>query len=408
MTQLQSASSEEKIFRIAIVSDLHAYDQLGANDKTAPSYLWINNPENIPLRNPVKGLIELIRREHVTADLILCPGDLGDKARPAGIEYGWKAVHDIGKELGATYIAGTVGNHDIDSRYGYSDHDPKGYLQTLDPPFPLPTELDNDHFWSRNFVAIENSQYRLIVLNSCAFHGGKESEAHHGRVSERTREQIRHYLERSTIRPINMLLCHHHPHKQTELDLENYDEMAGGQILLELLGSSASGEWLIIHGHKHHPKISYASGTTASTPVVFSAGSLSATLYPSMASRTRNQFYIISLPYSKYDKYGLIGTFDSWDWVIGFGWQRANFCNGSLPGHGGFGFRGKMSQLLSKIDDVITSGYMAWDEFVNKVPEVEYLLPDDFVSLLKIHLPRRGIEVLCASDGHPLQIGRHV
>ena len=392
---------------IAVLSDLHAYDRIGDDETMEPSHLCTNSTELAPGKHPIKGLLALIDEKHLRADLLLCPGDLGDKARPSGIEYGWTALHEIGEKLGAKLVAATVGNHDIDSRFTYCDHDPKGYLQSLQPPFPLPNEGKNDQYWARGFTIEEQEHYRLVVVNSCAFHGGNESELSHGRFSDRTRDKLRALLDgMKNPKPINLLLCHHHPHKQAEINLGDYDEMAGGQLLLELLGSGRYGDWLVIHGHKHHPKITYAAGTTISTPVVFSAASLCAKLQSEISNRTRNQFHILKLPYSEFPRMGFVGTFESWDWLTGMGWQRAGQTGMGLPGFGGFGFRGIRQPLIQKIVSAVGSGFLTWDALRATVPELDFLLPDDRSIIFDFIKVNHQIQVQFGDDGRPLQVGK--
>ena len=72
---------------IAIISDLHAFDD--AQGKEDPSYLSVALPENEAARHPISGLLHLINKEGLRADLLLCAGDIGDKARPIAIKYAW-------------------------------------------------------------------------------------------------------------------------------------------------------------------------------------------------------------------------------------------------------------------------------------------------------------------------------
>src|SRR4051812_1281571 len=74
---------------VAVLSDLHAYESAG---ESAPSHLRITDPESEPGKHPIAGLRALIAAESLRADLILCPGDLGDKAHLASLQYAWHAV----------------------------------------------------------------------------------------------------------------------------------------------------------------------------------------------------------------------------------------------------------------------------------------------------------------------------
>jgi 3',5'-cyclic AMP phosphodiesterase CpdA len=220
--------------QIAIVSDLHAFDD--PQGKEDPSYLSIALPDNEPGKHPIAALIQLIGRESLRADLLLCGGDIGDKARPAAIKFAWASLERVRKALDAERLAITTGNHDYDSRHAYNSFDAKGVLQALDPPYPLPHEADNDKYWARNFVFVEGAAYRLVVLNSSAYHGQGSDEVEHGRVSDATLERLKAGLITLAPKPVNILLCHHHPKPHSELGLGEADTMRNGQQLLDLPG----------------------------------------------------------------------------------------------------------------------------------------------------------------------------
>src|SRR5690242_19573139 len=103
------AMQSSKELKVAIVSDLHAYNE----DKgpSPPSNLWVQDANNDPGRHPIIGLQDLIERENIHVDLLLCGGDMGDKANPAGILYVWEKLNLIKIKLKAKRLAATTGNH---------------------------------------------------------------------------------------------------------------------------------------------------------------------------------------------------------------------------------------------------------------------------------------------------------
>src|SRR5579863_2023126 len=109
---------------IAVMSDLHVYDEIV--DGESPSWLSTSTPRGRDDHHPISALRVLIKRELPKADLLLCPGDLGDKARPSAIQYAWECVHEIARVLNPALVAATTGNHDCDSRYEHTDFDAKG------------------------------------------------------------------------------------------------------------------------------------------------------------------------------------------------------------------------------------------------------------------------------------------
>lgn len=392
-------SSDSDTLMIAVASDIHAYDVHDSGP--APSHLRINSAENEPTQHPISGLIHLIKSEKLRADLFLCPGDLGDKAESTSVQYAWKAVHKLGKALGASLIAAASGNHDLDSRYRNS-HDPKGILQGLDPPYPLAEDSLNNKYWAKNFVIVEGANYRLMILNSSAHHGGKSDEIHHGHVSKSTLSEMRKELSGLSPRPLNIFLCHHHPQPHMEVELGDYDIIKNGQLLLDLLGEF--GRWLVIHGHKHHPKIAYASGG-ATSPVVFSAGSLCANLYLELQTRARNQFYLISLPLKENNEIGLVGNIQAWDWASGVGWAPSAGMSSGLPSQSAFGTRSDPKLLARRLFGLIKGDKLRWEAIKNGLPEVSYLIPNDFLALKKELEKEYNLRIV-EVNGLPIEVGK--
>ena len=343
------ARSGRKTVRALVISDLLAFDgtMLKPNEDQ-PSFVDISSNEIE--QNPLLTLRDqIIAPQNINADLLICCGDFADKAHPTALRVAWTEVLKLQKAVKARKLAVTVGNHDVDSTYKYNDQDAIGFIQSLAPPFPVANARTSDHFWSRHFYLIEEPEYRVIILNSCAFHGGPDPERKCGRISSFTLQNLRKTIETTDPKPVNLLVCHHHPHKHNELKLGEYDEMVGGQDLLGILDAN----WIVIHGHKHHPKVCYAKGGNDS-PIVFSAGSLSARLYPELANQVRNQCYLLEFPIASIDKLGLVGQFRAWDWNMGTGWVSAGIPNpkakySGLPAQGGFGARANCRVIASII-----------------------------------------------------------
>lgn len=386
--------------RFAVASDLHVHTDEGDN---SPSHLRAGSDESNLMQHPIASLCNLIDQESLTANAILCPGDLGDKANTVGIQYAWAKLQQLKTHLKATDIFGTVGNHDVDSRGVHNDFDPRGYLQSLTPRFPVESDPSYDQYWSRHFTVIERDCYRMVLLNSSAFHGFKD-EHEHGRISKHTLSALRESLRPLSLKTINILLCHHHPLQHSENDLGEDDVMKGGQELLDLIGNSHLGEWIVIHGHKHHPKLTYAAGASSVTPIVFAAGSLCANLFKGIQGIARNQFYIIEFRLSDITLHGLVGTFRAWDWIYGVGWQESASTSG-LPSHGGFGHRQRPHALASEINSALSEPTLGWNEMLNRVPVLRYVLPRDLTRTVLELNDKYKIAVL-DQNGNPARLER--
>lgn len=375
--------------KLLVVSDFHAYEHLSSGP--APSHLCTADVGTNPRTNPIASLLTLCKQRRTRTDLVICPGDLADKANPAALHYSWRLAQEIKSAVGAEFLITTTGNHDLDSRYIYDPYDPKGVLQQLLPTYPFPDaeEQANLRYWVNHFATFESANYRIVVLNSSAFHGGAPAAKEKGRVSDNTLASLHTYLEHARPKPVNLLICHHHPQQHMELKLGALDVMDNGQLLLDMLERVHLGGWLVIHGHKHHPKLSYSAGG-ANSPVVLSAGSVSAALYPELGTAARNQFHIVSLPFGTYSTTGFIGRVESWEWAYGSGWIPATSSAG-LPDECGFGNRRDPALIAADIAAQFQPPTMSWKAFKARFPEVLQLLPQDWETVANVLAREHGL-----------------
>lgn len=372
------------LVRIALVSDIHAAnpDEKGI----AASYASTAPTDGVD-KDALLSLEKLITDNSMKADFIVCCGDMTNMSSASAMGYVWRKFHDLGVLLGARPYA-TVGNHDVDSRHHQNDHDTRGMLRGLTPSYPLGSTSLNYEFWSRNFVIIEESCMRLVVLNSCAYHGVNPNptapEYLHGRVSDYTLSDLRSALSSTSgADKINILLCHHHPHKHQDIESVDYSNMKGGEKLIDLLQDVGAETWIVLHGHKHQPRLIYGAGA-GRAPLVFGAGSLSAKLHGDMQGRARNQFYMISLDLDAASSLDLdlAGKLEAWDYQLGRGWVPAKASSG-LPACSGFGYRPSIRADASAIAKEVRNcdGILRWSDAISKIPKLEYALPADLDSL---------------------------
>jgi hypothetical protein len=390
--------------KLFVISDLHAFDgNSGGPEARAddfPSHLNIAAASG---HNPLTSLEVLIKSENLTADALLCCGDMCDKAYPSAISYVWDKLQLIKVQLTAPTLFATLGNHDLDSRYKYINYDAKGYIQLLTPGFPVADEGHSNRFWAKHFTVFDSPDMRTVILNSSAYHGCND-EYKHGRIADSTLSMLRDTLKTTPKRDVNLLLCHHHPLRHAEVPIEDYSEMKNGAGLLKLLGSGEFGSWLLVHGHIHYPKIEYAPGGAAS-PVIFSAGSLSAQLYSSYGPKVRNQCYLLELPVDEIRSFGLVvGRFKAWDWTPGIGWIPARV-NSGLPHYGGFGCRESAVRMAKKVRAAFSGkpNRLDWNHLEAQIDDLSFVLPQDIANLRTELKSQHQISVLVDEYGRPQQ-----
>lgn len=378
--------------RALVISDIHAVP-----DSKSKRASWADMSER---KNPIEILPAFLKREGIKANVVLCPGDLAHQAHPAATTWAWEHLQEIANAVGTNRVIATAGNHDIDSRHTGLSLDPCDTLKALQPLFPLDPSSD---YWANSMSLVIHDGWRIVTLNSCFHHNASEQEHRQGRIESSAITRLENELSATDDHAkVNILLCHHHPMPHTELDPNDRSSMNGGDRLLDVLDRGRHGRWLVVHGHKHYPWLSYAPGSSIS-PVIFSAASASVLLYEALATKVRNQVHLIEFDTARSAAVNLhlAGTFESWVWSAGEDWTSAPVGSG-LPGRGGFGFRADLTDLAQRIADEhakLGQRVLRTPELNAMEPRLEYLAPIDLVALKEILQCRQGIRLRLMSDG---------
>lgn len=381
--------------RVAVISDIHAYMQEPSG--ITPSWYDLRHPLNA---NPISSLKDLISESTLRADMLLIPGDLGDRADPAAIAAAWNTMQELKELLKADHLLATVGNHDVDSRAAFSSNT-FGVLRNLSPSFPFP-HLSTHDYWTTGFEVIGTDNANVVVVNSCDHHGGPVAiENNHGQVSTETLNRLTRRISEFERRPVNILLTHHHVIQDSLRGGHDVEVMTNGGMLMDLVQASNNRNWIVIHGHRHIPRIRYAAGGN-SAPVVFSAASISARLYAEAALEARNQFHLIEFPLKPIREHGLVGTFHTWTWTLA-GWRAALQGDG-LPHRGGFGYRGSLQSLAGKAAAALRESHLSWSQLLTTVPEVQFLLPCDLKVLLEDLRENHRVRMELNEQGIPAEL----
>jgi hypothetical protein len=386
--------------RLAVVTDLHAF---GTREKAKDSLLDFTSltPGS---RNPLVELIDEVARRSVSANALICAGDICNMADYSGLTAAWQHLHRLGGALGGAELIATCGNHDLDSRYLSSDPDPdpKGGLLSLSPSFPFNDPDQTNKFWARNYAIVQmRSGLIVVALNTRAYHGGKQDEINNGRVSSRTIRFLSDELNLTREAPAHVLVCHHHPMPLTgwSAGAPDSEYIKNGQELLDALVASTGKSWLVIHGHRHVPRLIHGASSSLALPFVLGAGSLGARM-PGVT----NQFHLINLYASPSPEHAsLVGTVETWSWTDSSGWDVTAQGSG-LPPFCGFGYRGQLSHLADAICAHVGSAFASWSSVSAAIPSVNLLMPED-LRQLESALQARGLTVLRDTAGRLAQIG---
>ncbi len=386
-------------YRIAVLSDLHAAPKsVAAPIGEVKQFTDLVNTS--PKEDPIKALQVLVDTHSLKADVIVCPGDMTNRANAQALEFVWSHLHSLTKAFAAKGVVATVGNHDVDSRAHSENSFPREHLMRLEPPFPASNGSLSNQYWAHGFCIQTVGAARFLVINTCWLHESRD-ELERGVVTDYTLERIAAELAVPSPAQFNFVVCHHHPHPHTDLQLGFDDVIRNGQKLIELL--SDNGQWMIIHGHKHHPKVEYAQGQFQQ-PVVLACGSFSGRIEGNNALVSTNYFHLIEVTHFQG---GLAGQILSWNWTPGIGWQRYNSSLPKFPSIVGFGSKATPMALAQSVAAAIGSKpFIKWSDLCSTHMELAYLMPKQLASLLSELKASHAISVVYDEYGAPAQLGR--
>lgn len=392
------------MLRFVVLSDLHAH-QKEIDDASAPSQLSSLPRNQGKAINPIAAFPQPLSEIDFEPQLVVCPGDLGDKNDASSQQYAWSSLDALKKRLRANRLIGVVGNHDLDSRRGDTSLLPQSNLRSLIPNFPLSSKEKSNKYWADGYVFYEYGECCILLINSCSFHGmitgGSTDEHNHGKISRDTIQRIRSSI-RQRCKSINIMVVHHHIRQHPWLPNEN-SHIQNGPELLDVLTESGY-QWLVLHGHAHMPHLGYAT-TDALSPIIFSAGSVSARLWDVPNKLPRNQAYAIEVAGTS--GHELRGRVQSWDWAPYVGWTRSAVTSG-LPFECGFGLRPQLSTILTSLIAAFEkhgTQYLEWDIVKKEVGELSYLVPDDRHAAFEV-MRSNGVTVHFDVGGNPTVFSR--
>lgn len=389
----------QKTVTFAILSDLHAAPR--SSDPKGTEVKLYSDADNFGQHdNPLSSLHELIAKEKLSADFVVCPGDMTNRADGGALSFVWTKLHDLKNRFNAHQVIATVGNHDVDSRNHVEGTIPRESLMRLMPRFPIPNDSLADHFWAHGYYLTTIENVRFLVLNSSWLHEHRD-ELERGAITNYTLEKLRKDLQVQSSAEFNVAVCHHHPHVHSELALGG-DIMINGQQLLHVL--SENGMWFVIHGHKHHPKIELAQGDYQ-RPIVLACGSFSGRLEGPNATVSRNYFHMVRLEQFGEDAV-LRGVITSWNWVPGLGWQTYGSLNSTFPCRLGFGFEGNPRTLARAVAESMAGHQLKrWTDMVVLQPDLKHLMPRALGALCDALQTKHNIVITYDEAGLPSELG---
>jgi predicted phosphodiesterase len=346
--------------------------------------------------DPIEKLGDFLTKNDIKADMLLCPGDITNHAAHDAFVKGWDNLKVLRDKLSAQELIAVTGNHEVRSRasdlmktVGLVEEtvDPVGMLQSIED-YPASFSKNPDKrwiYWGRGYEIIEDDDIAIVLINSCHFHVTMQpNEYERGKISQVVLDSFRQRAtELANSKKFRIVLMHHHPISHHDMEGSGQIDMYNGSKLMEILNESYN-DWLIIHGHKHDPRLIRAQGS-ATQPVVFSAGSFGAALTGALATKTKNQFYILDLESTKNESgtFEMRGQIEAYYWTS-TEWRPAIEEEHGLPNGCGFANNINIDATATKVRDHLKSvpgSFVTWDEIRETFPELNYLMPFEIKKL---------------------------
>jgi predicted phosphodiesterase len=350
--------------KICIISDLHCKYQ---QDTTGYSDTFLlSNKERKPVnQHPVASLLAAINKDvRIKSQILLCPGDLGDRADEQGIISSWTFLEEIKSKLEAQILIGIPGNHDVNSRKK-NGKDAFSHIQNFHESFPTSDSDLNNKFWVQGYCIVKHERCLMLLINTVKDHED-DIKADFSTLSNVTIEAIKSEFDTIKNEDFDYKICvlHHHPIKHSNIsNYKDSDSLERGDDLLSVL--TANNFNIVIHGHKHQPRIVEYNGLPILCSGSFSSfANLQGTGFGCM-------FHVLEL--NKNSKQGFI---ESWEHDLVNGWTQK--LNKNFPPKIGFGATLNIEETAKKISDLFVKGSLApmfYVDVIKEIPEIEYLIP---------------------------------
>ena len=401
--------------KLAVISDLHiglaarAKDlcpeppSVGAKHELAKYKSKTDDPYR-------QKFVDFIQRERITADYLILPGDITNKADPREVKLASEFVLQAADTLHVTLnkILFTPGNHDVDwSVIDPNDNTGVRWGQRYDPisypSFIFRQLVDQGvgNIFSHPYFTAWNFPDLLSIAYNSASHDSpvKEDVAHHGLADPDHCDAIRKYLDR--IGPpdsrVRLFLVHHHmfnfsaPIPRTP----DFSLMTNAENLFSLL--QERGFDILIHGHMHHPRFEAYSTTTYPHLTILCSGSFSAELDTQWAGTIDNQFHLVTIDGRAGSENRIKGKITSWSNNHSRGWIPSEESTSGIHHIIPFGSYVMPHDLDERLEPFINQwltshDHILWRQIVENFPDLEHLPLNSAIEAFKRLAQRLGRE----------------
>ena len=362
--------------KIAIISDLHVGDIARGRD------FRTTNIDNAIDKDYKDTFIKFVKSKGLTADFLIIPGDITNKAKPDEFVLASEIISDISKALNVKQnkIIFVPGNHDADWTGMISDPDDRSGIRRQQRYTPIRNSScifekiskrsKRNMFDHPDFSYWEFKDLQVVGYNS-SWHDGPDYKIHHGLAKEESLQEIDKYLQGLNFAPnqARLFLVHHHPLQYSDPIPEepDFSAMTNAENLIKLLNKYRFD--FLIHGHKHAPHFTPQVSISGYPLIILGAGSFSAIIDNRWNGLISNQFHIINIDGRDSTQSYVYGNVENWSYVCGGKWlpsQKYNGIDHKLP----FGLYIDPSEIKKVLLPVITAtlrkkGHVDWADILS-------------------------------------------
>ena len=162
---------------------------------------------------------------------------------------------------------------------------------------------------------------------------------------------------------------------------------------------------LVLHGHKHQPRLKTHFSNNRHPFVSLCAGSFSAILHPLYFEGSSNLFHVMNIDGRDQSSNGIQGTLQSWTYTATGTWKPSHE-NRGIPAVEAFGSLATPTQIKNDLKRVVPK-LMAdltvckWADLVRQQPHLEFVNSSLLHTLMSEVALELGCEVVGDDNGYP-------
>lgn len=316
-----------KPIKLAVLSDLHVGEKSRAKDF---------RPTDTGRMGDVdykKNFLEFISKKKISADYLIIPGDITNKAQPNEFRLASQIVSEIARafSINDNKIIFVPGNHDADWMPMKNDPTDKTGFRKAQRYEPICLEAlifekimrkaKRHMFRKPDFSWWEFKDLLVLGYNS-SWHDGPETHIHHGLIANESLNEIEKCLQKIDLAHdrLRLFLVHHHPLQYSNPipNEPDFSIMTNSGNLIDLLTKYHFD--LLIHGHKHVPYFCSQIKDSGFPLVILCAGSFSAEIEIQWNGIVNNQFHLINISDRDKNNKCIYGDVSSWTYIVSQGW----------------------------------------------------------------------------------------